>query len=470
MTTKDLQAIVLAAGKSTRFKTEKSKLTEKICGREMILYVTKLLEHLGIPTTLVIGYQRDIIKKIIKKFHRDTVDFVVQEKPQGTGHAILCAQPYFNKNNILIINGDMPLIPESVIKQLYNKHQETNATISFVIAHNSDLSTGAYGRIVQKDNLIEIVEAKDFHGDEHEHCFINAGIYIVNRQFLDNYIDKINSDNASNEFYITDLVKMASENGYKVSTITAPFDRIRGINTFRELWVAEQIKRADTIKYWMENGVRFSLAQSVHIDWDVSIGAGTLIDCSVHLLSGTTIGKNCIIKGFSTLSNAQLGDNSIVYPHSIIENSSIGGNAKIGPFACIHEDSVIDNNAIIGNFVEVRASQVGEKSSAKHLAYLANAKVGNNVTIGAGTITCNHDGRQYQKTTIQDNVFIGSNNSIVAPVTIKKNTYTTAGAIIEGARDETKAPEQNRPTSHPLKKPCKKENAIYTKKCNRFTI
>jgi len=430
MTIKELQAVVLAAGKSTRFRTGKSKLAEKICGREMILYVTRLLEHLNIPTTLVIGYQRDLIKKIIKKLHGDTIDFVVQEQPQGTGHAILCAQPHFNKNNILIINGDMPLIPEAVIQQLYDKHIDTNATVSFVISHNSDLSTGAYGRIVQKDNMIEIIEAKDFHGDEHEHCFINAGIYIIKREFLDHYINTLSSNNASNEFYITDLVKIASENGFTISTVSAPFDRIRGINTFRELWVAEQIKRADTIKYWMERGVRFSLAQSVHIDWDVEIGAGSLIDCSVHLLSGTKIGTNCVIKGFSTLSNAKIGNNTTVYPHSIIEDSTVGNNAKIGPFACVHEKANVGENAIIGNFVEVRASEIGPESSAKHLTYLAHAQIGTNVTIGAGTITCNHDGQQYQKTTIKDNAFIGSNNSIVAPVIIEKNTFTPAGTII----------------------------------------
>ncbi len=430
MSIKELQAVVLAAGKSTRFRTGKSKLVEKICGREMILYVTKLLEHLNIPTTLVIGYQRDLIKKIIKKHHGDTIDFVVQEQPKGTGHAILCAQPHFNKNNILIINGDMPLIPEAIIQQLYDKHIDTNATVSFVISHNSDLSTGAYGRIIQKDNMIEIIEAKDFHGDEHEHCFINAGIYIIKREFLDHYVNTLSSNNASNEFYITDLVKIASEQGFTISTVSAPFDRIRGINTFRELWVAEQIKRADTIKHWMERGVRFSLAQSVHIDWDVQIGAGSVIDCSVHLLSGTKIGTNCVIKGFSTLSNAKIGNNTTVYPHSIIDDSFVGNNTKIGPFACVHEKANIGDNSIIGNFVEVRASEIGHESSAKHLTYLAHAQIGTNVTIGAGTITCNHDGQQYQKTTIKDNSFIGSNNSIVAPVTIEKNTFTAAGAII----------------------------------------
>jgi len=454
MTIKDVQAVVLAAGKSTRFRTEKSKLLERICGREMILYITKLLENLKVPTTCVVGYQRELVQKIINKSHNSKISFVAQENPQGTGHAILCAQPTFCKNNILVINGDMPLIPETVVEDLYNKHIETSATISFVISHNSDTSTGAYGRIVRTNGSIEIVEAKDFDGDAHEHCFINAGIYIINRDFLDNYISTLTTNNANNEFYITDLVKIASQKGYTVTTVTAPFDRIRGINTLHELWVAEQIKRADTIKYWMGQGVRFSLAQSVHIDLDVEIGAGTYIDCSVHLLSGTKIGKNCTIKGFSTLANAILGDNSEVKPHSIIENSSVGCNAKIGPFACIHENSTIGNNAIIGNFVEIRESKIDSKSTAKHLTYLGHAHVGSNVTIGAGTITCNHDGQQYQKTKIKDNSFIGSNNSIVAPVTIEKNTFTTAGTVI--SKNKSHSSEENNTKKQPHK--CSQKN------------
>lgn len=352
MSAKDLQAIVLAAGKSTRFKIEKIKLAEKICGQEMLLYITKLLEQMHTSTTVVIGYQREVIKRLLKNHHGNTLDFALQEHQQGTGHAILCAQQNFRNENILIINGDIPLVTEDIIRELYKKHSKTNAIISFVIAHNTDPSTGTYGRVIQKNNFIEIVETPDFKDDIHEHCFINAGIYIIKRKFLEKYLNTLKNTNASHEFYITDLIKVASKNGYKVSTISVPFDRIRGINTFKELWVAEQIKRSEIIKYWMERGVRFSLAQSVSIDLDVFIGAGTLIDCSVHLLKGTKIGKNCIIQGFSTLSNAQVGDSSVIYSHSIICDSIIGKTAKIGPFAYIHEHATVADNTVIGYFTD----------------------------------------------------------------------------------------------------------------------
>ncbi|TET06443.1 hypothetical protein E3J79_02040 [Candidatus Dependentiae bacterium] len=381
MSAKNLQAIVLAAGKSTRFKIEKIKLAEKICGQEMLLYITKLLEQMHISTTVIIGYQREIIKKILKNHHGDTLDFALQEHQQGTGHAILCAQQNFKNENILIINGDMPLVTEAIIKELYKKHSKTNATISFVVAHNTDPSTGTYGRVIQKNNFIEIVEARDFEGDIQEHCFINAGIYIIKRKFLEKYLSTLKDTNASHEFYITDLIRIASRNGYKVSTVSVPFDHIRGINTFKELWIAEQIKRSEIIKYYMERGVRFSLAQSVNIDLDVSIGAGTLIDCSVHLLKGTKIGKNCIIQGFSTLSNAQVGDSSIIYSHSIIYDSIIGKTAKIGPFAYIHEHVTIADNTVIGYF----------------------------------TVSYTHNKQQYQET-------ITGNNSLSTPGIIKKST------------------------------------------------
>ena len=430
MSARNLQAIVLAAGKSTRFRTEKTKLIEKICGQEMVLYVTKNLENIGIHTTVVVGHQRETIKKVLKKHHEENIEFVIQEEQKGTGHALLCAQSSFKKDDILILNADIPLVTKEIIEELYKQHIQTKATLSFVTSYISDPASGAYGKVIKNDNHIQIVEAKDFTENMDETSLINAGIYIVKKSFLEKYISQLKSNNGSQEFYVTDLIKIACENDYTVTTISAPFDHIRGINTFKELWIAEQIKRSEIIRYWMDHGVRFSLAQSVHIDKDVEIEAGTFIDCSVHLLHGTKIGKNCTIQGFSTLSKAQVGNNTTVYPHSIIDDSIIGNNTKIGPFACVHEKSTVGDNSIIGNFVEVRKSKIGNQSTAKHLTYLANSKIGSQVTIGAGTITCNHDGQQYKKTTVEDNVFIASNNSLVAPVIIAKNTSTEPGSVI----------------------------------------
>lgn len=425
-----IQAIILAAGKSTRFNTGRTKLLEKICGQAMILYTTRLLEQLSIPITAVVGYQKDAIKETIINYHKNTVHFVIQEEQCGTGHALMCSQQVWERENILIMNGDVPLVTPQIIETLYEKHMSTHADISFVIAHNADSAVGGYGRIIKTDDSIKIVEARDFDGDTNEHCCINAGIYLVRKEFLKQCIKNLKLNESTKEFYITDLIQIASDQKRQVTTVSAPFDRVRGINTLHELWAAEQIKRADLIKNWMEKGVRFSVAQNVHIDLDVSIGSGSYIGCGVHILAGSIIGKNCKIQEFSSIETSQLGDNCDVQPHCIISNSTIGSNAQIGPFAHIKEHSYLGEHVVIGNFVEVKKTTIGNNTRAKHLTYLGDAHIGNSVNIGAGTITCNYNGLSKHQAIIQDNAFIGSNNTLVAPVTIERDAYTAAGSVI----------------------------------------
>jgi bifunctional UDP-N-acetylglucosamine pyrophosphorylase/glucosamine-1-phosphate N-acetyltransferase len=435
MTTRNLQAIILAAGKSSRFKTGKTKLLEKICGQEMILYPTRLFSQMNIPTTVVVGFQKEAIVQTLQVFHTQSlhekpVSFVEQEEQHGTGHAIWCTRTHWHQENILIMNGDMPLVSEDIIEALYTKHITTNAAISFVVAHNADPNVGGYGRVVTEDNHIEIVEAKNFKGDHNKHCCINAGIYIVKRSFLEQHIDAIQKNEIGKEFYFTDIVGIASKQGLPVATLETHFDRIRGINTFQELWAAEQIKRGELIKYWMDHGVRFSVAQNVHIDLDVVIGSGSAIGCGVHLLGKTIIGNNSDVHEFSTVENCVIGNNTAIQPHCFVKNSIIGSHVNIGPFAHVHTNSHIDDHARIGNFVEVKNCTIGAHTKAKHLAFLGDAHIGSRVNIGAGTIICNYNGSTKNTTTIQDNVFIGSNNTLVAPLTVAAHAFTAAGSVI----------------------------------------
>lgn len=425
-----LQAIVLAAGRSTRFNSGRTKLSERICGQEMILYATTLLQKINIPTTIVTGYAREVVESIIKKRHGSEINFVVQEEQNGTGHALLCTKSIWNNDAILIINGDMPLITEDIIEQLSQKHFETNADITFVTAHNSDPSLQGYGRVVQEDHKIRIIEPKEFHGDTHEHCCINAGIYIFNKNFLVHSIEKIERSSATNEFYLTDLIKIASETDHVIKTLTVPFDTVRGVNDFKELWTVEQIKRSEIISHWMSRGVRFYSAQSVHIDLDATIGIGSYIGAGVHIINGSHVGSNCHIEAFSIISNSTIGDGVSVFANSIVSDSLVEESCQIGPFAHIEANSVIKQNVVIGNFVQVKKSTVGPKTKAKHLSFIGNAQVGANVNIGAGLVTCNYDGVNKYTTTIEDNTFIGSNNTLVAPVTLQKNSYTAAGSVI----------------------------------------
>ena len=427
----DLQAIILAAGKSTRFNTGNTKLVEKICGQELILYSTTLLEQMDIPTTIVVGHQKDAITAFVKKRHENRIRFVCQEEQHGTGHALLCARDSWHKKDVLIMHGDMPLLTEEIINALYQKHVQTNATISFVTAHNSDPSSYAYDRIIKTDDRIKILQASELNKNElHEHCCIDAGVYIVCRKFLEENSNEIERNMVSNEMHITDLVKIASEKGCMINTISAPFDIIRGINTYQELWPAEQVKRAELIRHWMNNGVRFSIAQNVHIDLDVTIGAGTFIGCGVHLLRGTKIGKQCTIDAFSLLKNTVVEDDATVHPHCVIKDTTIGKHAQVGPFAHVRDNTTLAANSTIGTFVEVNRSTVGKHTNARHLTYLGDTQIGSHVNIGAGTITCNFDGINKQKTVIKDHAYVGSNNSIVAPVTINKHAFTAAGSVI----------------------------------------
>jgi len=433
MISNKVQAVVLAAGKSTRFKTGRTKLLEKICGQEMILYSTRLLEALDIPTIMVVGYQKDAVIEQIQQRHQEFITFVVQEQQRGTGHAVQCAMQHLNldpnRDLILIMNGDMPLATPDIISKLYEQHKSTGAELTFVTSHCEDTHSG-YGRVITTERGLKIVEAKDFTGDASEHCWINAGIYLVNRRFLQEQITAIEKSEKTEEFYLTALIEIACNKGLTVSTITAPFDIVRGINNFQELWAAEQVKRAELIRYWMEHGVHFSVAHNVHIDLDVAIGSGSYIGCGVHLLGRTKIGKNCKINEFSSLENVTLGDYTEILSHSMVSSSTLGSNVMVGPYAHIRDNSHIGDGAYIGNFVEVTRSTIGAGTKAKHLAYLGDAEIGTAVNIGAGTVTCNYNGNTKNKTYIGDRAFIGSNNTLVAPVTIAKNAYTAAGSVI----------------------------------------
>lgn len=426
----DIQAVILAAGKSTRFNTGKTKLIEKVCGQELIIYPLNVLQKFNIPTTVVIGYEKELVKETIKK-HFDSITFIEQPEQLGTGHATRMTRNVWNKKYVLLMKGDVPLITPQTIEGLFNHHQETNATITFVTAHNSNPTSFSYGRVVKKDNKVNIVRPHEINKNElQDYCCINGGIVLINREFLESAIDTLTQREFTKEYHMSDLINLATDQNKTVSTFNVPFDYVRGINNFQELWAAEHIKRSELIKHWMERGVRFSTAQSVHMDLDVEIGAGTFIGCGVHLLAGTKIGTNCEINSTAMIENSTLGNNVKVYAHTIIRDTTVHDFAEIGPFAHIQEGTVIGEYAQVGNFVEAKRTTIGAYSKAKHLTYLGDAQIGSNVNIGAGTITCNYSGKKKHTTVIKDYAFIGTNNSLVAPVTIHERAFTAAGSTI----------------------------------------
>lgn len=429
MNTLRVYAVVLAAGKSKRFKTEKSKLLFSICGRPMVLYPIKALASLNIPMTLVLGNQANQIKDMVEANKENaSVTYVLQNEQRGTGHALACSQSTWNGDHILIINGDCPLISPGLLNQAIQEHLEKNATITFLTALMLDPS--GYGRVYQEEGAVRIIEEKDCSSEELRISRINVGVYIIRRDFLEENINSITSANAAQEFYLVDLIKIASDQKLPVHTISVPFDDVRGVNTLQELWSVEQIKRSELIRHWMSEGVQFELAQNTHIDIDVKVGSGTFIGTSILLLGSTTIGKNCFIGAFSILENAIIGDNTVIHSHTVIQDSIIGSECNVGPFARLRKHVETKSNVTIGNFVEVKKTTIDERTSVKHLTYLGDATIGRDVNIGAGTITCNYDGTKKHETIIENHAFIGSNNTLIAPVTIGENAFTAAGSTI----------------------------------------
>lgn len=422
------QGIILAAGSSSRLNNGRNKLTELLCGQPMIAFSVKILKELDIPTTLVVGKHASEIRSCLDS-HNLPVSYAHQEKPLGTGDALRCTQNSWQQDHILVLNGDMPLVTGKIIQELYTKHIATDAAISFVIAHNTEPNTG-YGRVIKNEQgVTQIIEAKEYTGDPTEHCCINAGIYLIQKKFLEQAIQLMQTNAVSREYHITELVSIACEKKLPVSTVTASFDDVRGINNQHELWAAEQILRSNIIKYWMEKGVRFSVAHNVHIDLNTVIGSGTSIGCGAHILYGSKIGAHCNIHEYVTLENCTVEDHATLLPFTVAKNSTLGKNSVVGPFAHI-QDSTLAEKATIGNFVEVKRSIVGSHSKAKHLSYIGDTHIGNQVNIGAGTVTCNYDGFSKHKTVIKDHAFVGSNNTLIAPVTLEESCFTAGGSTI----------------------------------------
>ena len=428
---KNTQAILLAAGNATRFNTGNTKLIEKVCGQEIALYPLAILKELQIPTTMVIGFQGKKVREVVERKHPTDVSYIEQNEANGTAQAVRLTEKSWHSDTILIMKADVPLITAENIEKLYREHTSTQATISFITAHNEDPSGVTYSRVIKEETTISVRRPQELTPQElQEHCCVSGGIYLVSRSFLEKALPTLEKNSATGEYHVSDLIGCASQQGHTVTAVRVPFDSIRGINNQQELWAVEQIKRSQLIRYWMDRGVRFSAAQTVHMDLDVEIGSGSFIGCSVHLIAGSKIGSHCTINAFSVIEGSTLDDYVTVHSHSVIRNASVGSHANIGPFAHVRDHTTIGDYSTIGNFVETSRTTIGTQTKAKHLSYLGDAQIGSNVNIGAGTITCNYDGTKKHITQIKDRVFIGTNNSLVAPVTIEQGAFTAAGSTI----------------------------------------
>lgn len=427
----DVHVVVLAAGKGTRMKSALPKVLHRIAGESLLDHVLNSARSLAPRTlTIVIGHQADDVKAAMSR-HAD-LGFVVQEPQLGTAHALLVAEPALagQRGTLVLLSGDVPLLSAHTLESLVNTHVAARAAATVVTAVVE--APRGYGRIVRDGGRIaRIVEEKDATDDERDVREINAGIYAFELDGLFDTVRSIRAENAQREYYLPDLVSIYRSRGRVVETLTVDQPReILGINTRAELAAIETLFRMSTNERLMAEGATLVDPGTTYVHGSVRIGADTVIHPGVSLEGRTTIGAGCEIHSGVRIVNSTIGDRATVLNHCVITDSRVRARASVGPFAHLRGHADVGEAAKIGNFVELKKTVLGTNSKASHLAYLGDAVIGDQVNIGAGTITCNYDGERKHVTTIKDGAFIGSDTQLIAPITVGEGAYVGTGTTV----------------------------------------
>ncbi len=426
-----LIAIVMAAGKSTRFKSEHSKLAQPVHGKSIIERVISAVEELSPLRILVmVGHRRDEVEAALSGH---SVAFVPQIPQLGTGHCVQVAVREMTETDgtVLVLNGDVPLITASLLRELMAAHQEKRNALTLVSARLDDPS--GYGRVVKdrSGKIIQIVEERDATGTQKRIQEINVGLYLFSLPALRELLLQLKNDNAQQEYYLTDLVEIFTKAQMKIGAYCAsnPIE-VLGVNDRRELAQVENILRLRALDRLMREGVTIIDPATTSIDDDARIAPDTVIYPGVRIEGATQIGARCVIRSHCRVTNSVLEDDVLVQDSSIINQSRVARRATIGPFAHLRLEAQVESEARVGNFVELKKARLGRGAKASHLTYLGDASVGDHSNIGAGTITCNYDGVSKNKTIIEEECFIGSGVELVAPVTVRRGAYVAAGSVI----------------------------------------
>jgi bifunctional UDP-N-acetylglucosamine pyrophosphorylase / glucosamine-1-phosphate N-acetyltransferase len=427
----DLHVVILAAGKGTRMKSALPKVLHRVAGLPMIEHVLAASITLQPrSTTLVVGNQADSVRMAL--LGHPGLTFVVQEPQLGTGHALLTAEPVFRgaTGTLVLLSGDVPLLSAKTLKSLVDSHESAGAAATVVTAV-LDQPQG-YGRIVRAGRQIaRIVEDRDATPPEREITEINAGIYAFALDGLFAALTEVAAENAQGEYYLPDIVALLRGRGLGVETLTVTdADEVRGINSRLELAAVSRIVRQTKNQALMAAGVTIEDPATTYVDPHVEIGPDTIVHPGVSLEGHTTIGSGCEVHSGVRIVDSRVGDRVTILNHCVIAHSTIENDASVGPFAHFRRDVVISERARVGNFVELKNAVLGAGSKSMHLAYLGDARIGVNVNIGAGTITCNYDGVNKSQTTIEDGAFVGSDTQLIAPVTVGKGAYVGSGTTV----------------------------------------
>ncbi|MBP2621905.1 bifunctional UDP-N-acetylglucosamine diphosphorylase/glucosamine-1-phosphate N-acetyltransferase GlmU [Streptococcus panodentis] len=422
-------AIILAAGKGTRMKSDLPKVLHQVAGISMLEHVFRSVSSIEpAKTVTVVGHKADLVEQVLS----GQTEFVRQTEQLGTGHAVRMAEPVLAglPGQTLVIAGDTPLITGDSLKHLIDFHIN-HKNVATILTAEADNPFG-YGRIVrnQHGEVLKIVEQKDASDFEQQIKEINTGTYIFDNERLFEALKKINTDNAQGEYYITDVIGIFRENGEKVGAYTlADFDESLGVNDRVALATAEGVMRRRINQAHMVNGVSFVHPEATYIDIDVEIGPEVQLEANVTIKGKSKIGAQSVLTNGTYIVDAVIGERTVI-TNSMIEESTVADGVTVGPYAHIRPGSSLAKDVHVGNFVEVKGSSIGENTKAGHLTYIGNAEVGANVNFGAGTITVNYDGQKKYKTVIGDNVFVGSNSTIIAPVELGDNSLVGAGSTI----------------------------------------
>jgi bifunctional UDP-N-acetylglucosamine pyrophosphorylase/glucosamine-1-phosphate N-acetyltransferase len=428
---KDLSIIIMAAGKGTRMKSKLPKVLHRLAGKSMLDFVIDAVQELN-PRKIyiIVGYEAETVKS--SHDNRVPVTWIEQKEQLGTGHAIMQVVPYLQEydGDIMILSGDVPLLSAQTMNNLLDTHRQENSatTILTTLLENPF----GYGRIIKDENdcITGIVEEKDASTEERTVREINSGTYCFNWQDLSQYISKITPQNAQGEYYLTDVIKLFVDHSLKVkSFITPNIEEVLGVNDRATLARMGKIIREKINDDLMLSGVTIIDPETTYIDAGVQVGLDTIIYPNTIIEGRTTIGSSCLLGPNTRIVSSAVGDNSEI-TFSQVTDSVIHNHVSIGPFSRIREKAVINDNCKIGNFVELKKSNFEQAVKASHLAYIGDADVGAKTNIGAGTITCNYDGKKKHKTIIGSNVFVGSNSTLVAPLTLEPTTYIAAGSVI----------------------------------------
>lgn len=422
-------SVILAAGMGTRMKSKMPKVLHKVCGKPLSKWVIDASKVAGADKVCaIVGHKAETVKEVLG----DVCEFALQAEQKGTGHAVMQAIDIIknSKGEVVILNGDTPLITAETINKAIEYHKN-NGNQATVITAILDDATG-YGRIVRDNDgsVLKIVEQKDASEEEKKINEVNSGMYVFDAQSLVYALDKITPNNAQGEYYLTDTLEILLSAGKKIGGYAiSDNDEIRGINDRVQLNEAEKIMQKRINEYHMRNGVTMRNPESVYIEDGVEIGNDTEICQNVTIKSGTKIGSDCVIGSGSMLDRAVIHDGVDVLSSVILE-SEVDEGTHVGPFAYIRPNCHVGKEVKVGDFVELKNSNIDDGTKISHLTYIGDSDVGKRVNFGCGTVTCNYDGKKKYRTTIGDDCFVGCNTNFVSPINVGDGVYIAAGSTI----------------------------------------